>query len=1120
MIRYVVVSLIACIASAGASAQQLYRSDSPGGTGQLAGFSNTDVPFNNFFKTVSITPTGQNPPIFDIDGYPNNGTTPASIIGGNLTLPPDFCNYHWIVDWQGTLGSALHPGFRITRAAPGGGFTIFSGSSFVTGGSSPGSTMDLFGTNGAVEFSFSGNTCNTYALKNYAASLVSTATGWLPNATSSGLKNMRLYRCSSQTGYKTCADATAALNANVFGGFNPDFINEMLALRPGWLRFLGGIGTNSVASNLSSFKYRILPTSFSYESGHFDPGSWVGEITCPYTSGANCNSDAFATTTGPSSPTDGMLIQGYLQASNVTNAPTLTLNGGATYPIINPGGQASFTASISDGGGACNAGSTYSGVAGTCMIVSAVGSGTLTAGALVYGLNVLPGTTIVSQPSGTTGGVGSYIVSQSLNITSATQATSGLAVGALVQNATFTATWDASMKAWISSLGFGAGGFVNAGIPFEVEAALANQVNAHIWFNIPGFLAQDGSMQSIASLFLSNLNSQLNFGTEFCNEVWNPSYNCTDYAQMYGQSVLGLTVSGDNTINGYYAIKSKQYFDNVMSAWGSSPRFYGILAAQFYGGNWSGYRSNRFEGGQLCGTTCGNATYQATIGHDYNASPNRPVDEARMISGAPYLQGSVCNYANQSPYNTLRYQQLTGNFASLATAADQWAAGNTSAAFTALFNDITGSSTQILQGTHSVFTLTDPIQTNAAVFGATFTGNASGTTTLTVSGATSNTIMVGAYIFGTGVPAGTMITAYGTGSGGNGTYTTSVPLTLSNVTVGYSQLQFAQIGSFTGNTGGVPSTTVTVTAPTAVIHIGALLQPNGNVPVGTTVLSGPAGGGAGTYTVSNPVTLSSASVQFTGSWLSNWQQLATDMTATAGRTIYFGQYEGAQQCTGPMVSDCNNMAGNGLGGKLAASPQYYCGNSSGPNGDVLVSGYQVGDVLSSTANSLSGFSYVVDTIAPDGTPLTGHVSAVGSGMTASATNVALSGGNGFNISADITESGGSVTGVTLYSQVVTEMIYAWLESSSFQTLEQNAYTIMQDAVNYPSTLGVANSDLSGNTPFTTGNPWAMYLGTLYGTKLGSWFAFQHQNGGSGGFLLKRDLGHGNDNSPAFINRAA
>jgi hypothetical protein len=62
------------------------------------------------------------------------------------------------------------------------------------------------------------------------------------------------------------------------------------------------------------------------------------------------------------------------------------------------------------------------------------------------------------------------------------------------------------------------------------------------------------------------------------------------------------------------------------------------------------------------------------------------------------------------------------------------------------------------------------------------TGSISGTT-LTVSAVTSGVIYIGAVIVGTGVTVGTSITAFGTGTGGAGTYTVSASQTVASTTI-------------------------------------------------------------------------------------------------------------------------------------------------------------------------------------------------------------------------------------------------------------------------------------------------------------------------------------------------
>jgi hypothetical protein len=71
---------------------------------------------------------------------------------------------------------------------------------------------------------------------------------------------------------------------------------------------------------------------------------------------------------------------------------------------------------------------------------------------------------------------------------------------------------------------------------------------------------------------------------------------------------------------------------------------------------------------------------------------------------------------------------------------------------------------------------------NSTAAPAIVTGAISGTT-LTVSAVTSGTLKIGQTIEGTGVTDGTIITAFGTGSGGAGTYTVSASQTVSSTTI-------------------------------------------------------------------------------------------------------------------------------------------------------------------------------------------------------------------------------------------------------------------------------------------------------------------------------------------------
>ena len=101
-----------------------------------------------------------------------------------------------------------------------------------------------------------------------------------------------------------------------------------------------------------------------------------------------------------------------------------------------------------------------------------------------------------------------------------------------------------------------------------------------------------------------------------------------------------------------------------------------------------------------------------------------------------------------------------------------------------------------------------------------FTGSIS-STTLTVSAITSGTLYIGMELIGTGVSAGTVISAFGTGTGGIGTYTVSISQT-------------------------VASTTITAKQPTSSFFIDASAPITGTAP-SVPATSSTTGGGATVY---------------------------------------------------------------------------------------------------------------------------------------------------------------------------------------------------------------------------------------------------------------------------------
>ena len=89
---------------------------------------------------------------------------------------------------------------------------------------------------------------------------------------------------------------------------------------------------------------------------------------------------------------------------------------------------------------------------------------------------------------------------------------------------------------------------------------------------------------------------------------------------------------------------------------------------------------------------------------------------------------------------------------------------------------------QILSATSSTYTIAAAYAATSTIGTAVVTGSIS-TTTLNVTAVTSGTLAVGQNITGTGIAAGTVITAFVGGSGGTGTYTVNISQTVSSTTI-------------------------------------------------------------------------------------------------------------------------------------------------------------------------------------------------------------------------------------------------------------------------------------------------------------------------------------------------
>ena len=153
------------------------------------------------------------------------------------------------------------------------------------------------------------------------------------------------------------------------------------------------------------------------------------------------------------------------------------------------------------------------------------------------------------------------------------------------------------------------------------------------------------------------------------------------------------------------------------------------------------------------------------------------------------------------------------------------------------------------------------IQTPVAFSG---TGSIAGST-LTISGVTTGALTVGSYVYGTGVPSNSFITAFGSGTGGAGTYTL-------NNTVAFS------------GTGSISGTTLTIaTAASGQLYVGSVITGTG-VTAGTYITAFVSGSGSvGTYTVNTSQTV--ASTVLSGNSINSTAITGGGRIATVGNAV-------------------------------------------------------------------------------------------------------------------------------------------------------------------------------------------------------------------------------------------
>lgn len=212
----------------------------------------------------------------------------------------------------------------------------------------------------------------------------------------------------------------------------------------------------------------------------------------------------------------------------------------------------------------------------------------------------------------------------------------------------------------------------------------------------------------------------------------------------------------------------KNYFEGIQ------PRSTGYAGILVSGGDVVGIEDNFFDASQsgFMGTD-GTGIYRKYTGGTRISAGDNGFASVAATQTHTVIEVAVSNSQDTVPLGAV-YSNASGSCRIYNDVADEIGINATSSAGQTLTH---GSAVVLAYGTE----ITDPKGEWSPVQ-AVVTGSIS-TTTLTVTAVTSGTLAVGQTISGTGITAGTKISALGTGTGGTGTYTVDTSQTAASTTV-------------------------------------------------------------------------------------------------------------------------------------------------------------------------------------------------------------------------------------------------------------------------------------------------------------------------------------------------
>lgn len=114
----------------------------------------------------------------------------------------------------------------------------------------------------------------------------------------------------------------------------------------------------------------------------------------------------------------------------------------------------------------------------------------------------------------------------------------------------------------------------NLGVPYEYQIQLSNELKQDLWLNVPA-QANDDYVRNLASLVKQQLSPGLRVWIEYSNEVWNGTFQQSQYAENVLKPQFGLP----NGIQAY-GRRAAQVFDVFSTQFSDPNRIVRVIAGQ------------------------------------------------------------------------------------------------------------------------------------------------------------------------------------------------------------------------------------------------------------------------------------------------------------------------------------------------------------------------------------------------------------------------------------------------------------------------------------------------------------------------------------------------------------